>query len=138
MLKHKVCGSGSRSLQIVLYCKFGNNLMKNWCVIKVFAFFQRMAWERCFSPLSTPSPKSSNAHSVSYQLTGQKSNPIFSPIKIPYRTHSILNTISRLHRIMLWRIIPTKPINDAIITTSNILREINYQKPHQLSFRRRG
>ena len=39
--------------------------------------------------------------SVSHQLTGQKSNPIFSPVKIPYRTHSILNTISRLHRIML-------------------------------------
>ena len=40
-------------------------------------------------------------YSINHQLTGQKSNPIFSPVKIPYRTHSILNTISRLHRIML-------------------------------------
>ena len=37
-------------------------------------------------------------YSVSYQLTGQKSNQIFSPVKIPYRTHSMLNTTSILHR----------------------------------------
>ena len=30
--------------------------------------------------------------SVSYQLTGRKSNLIFSIIKIPYRTHSSLDT----------------------------------------------
>ena len=34
-------------------------------------------------------------------LTGQRKQPDFSPVKIPYRTHSILNTTSRLHRIML-------------------------------------
>ena len=34
--------------------------------------------------------------SVSYQLTGHKSNQIFSPVKIPYKTHSMLNTTSIL------------------------------------------
>ena len=33
--------------------------------------------------------------SVSYQLSGSKSNPTFSPVKIPYRAHSSLNTASR-------------------------------------------
>ena len=69
--------------------------------------------------------------SINYQLTGQKSNPIFLPVKIPYRMHSMLNKTSRLHRIMQWHIIPAKPINDAIITTSNILHKINYQISHQ-------
>ena len=46
----------------------------------------------------------------------------------------MLNTTSRLHRKMLWCIIPAKPINDAIITTSNISREINYQKQHSICF----
>ena len=41
-----------------------------------------------------------SASSVSYQLTGQKSNPIFLPVKIPYRTHSMLNTTSILHGIL--------------------------------------
>ena len=29
--------------------------------------------------------------SVSYQLTGQKSNPIFSPVKIPYTVEPLLS-----------------------------------------------
>ena len=70
-------------------------------------------------------------------LPDKKGNQIFSPVKIPYRMHSMLNTTGILHRIIQSRIIPTKPINDAIITASNILCEINYQKPHQLSFRHR-
>ena len=37
---------------------------------------------------------------VSYQLTKQKSNQIFSYLKTPYRTLSMLNTTSILHRIM--------------------------------------
>ena len=33
--------------------------------------------------------------SVSCQLIGRKSNPIFLPVKLPYRRHSSLNTTSR-------------------------------------------
>ena len=33
---------------------------------------------------------------VSYQLTGRKSNPICLAVKIPYRTHSSLDTTSRI------------------------------------------
>ena len=34
-------------------------------------------------------------YSVGYQLIGQKNNPSFSPVKIPYGTPSSLNTASR-------------------------------------------
>ena len=36
-----------------------------------------------------------NNYSVSNQLIGRKSNLIFSPVKLPYRRHSSLNTTSR-------------------------------------------
>ena len=45
---------------------------------------------------------------------------------------TLLNRTSKLQRIIQQYIIPAKPINDAIITTSNIFRKINYQKPHRL------
>ena len=35
------------------------------------------------------------AFSVSCELIGSKSNPIFLPVKIPYIAHSSLNTASR-------------------------------------------
>ena len=44
--------------------------------------------------------KAITTSSISYQLTRQKSNLIFSPVKMPYRTHSMLNSTSILHRII--------------------------------------
>ena len=70
--------------------------------------------------------------SVSYQLIGRKINPIFSAVKLPYRTHSAVNTISTLRRIMRWHNIPTKQTDYVIIATSIILWEINYQNSHRL------
>ena len=52
-------------------------------------------------------------------------------IGISLSYHSNFNTTSRLCRIMH---IPAKPINGILITTSNILQEINYQNSHQLLF----
>ena len=75
-----------------------------------------------------------NIHSVSYQLIGRKINPIVLAVKIPYRTHSAVNTVSTICRIMHWRNIRVKQTDDVIITTSIILRKINYQNSHQLSF----
>ena len=39
--------------------------------------------------------------------------------KILYRMHSSLNTTSRIHRMMQWQLIPTKQVDDVIITISN-------------------
>ena len=38
--------------------------------------------------------------SVGYQLISRKSYPIFLAVKIPYRTHSSLDTTSRICRIV--------------------------------------
>ena len=73
-------------------------------------------------------------HSVSYQLIRRKINLIFLAVKIPYRTHSAVNTVSTIHRIMRWCNIPAKQTDDVIITTSIILQEINHQNSHHLSF----
>ena len=47
-------------------------------------------------------------HSVSNQFIGQKINPFFLAVKTSYRTHSCLNTTSRVRRLMRWRNIPAK------------------------------
>ena len=45
---------------------------------------------------------------------------------------SSLNS-SRQHRTMQWHIIPKKQTNGVIITATNILWEIIYQRPHHSS-----
>ena len=49
----------------------------------------------CQSHWLVPLPLLISPCSVSYQLIGQKSNLIFLPVKLPYRRHSSLNTMSR-------------------------------------------
>ena len=62
--------------------------------------------------------------SVSCQLFGWKSGPIFSPVKMPYRMHSNLSTMSRQHRTMQWHIIPAKQTYDVIIIATNIFGKL--------------
>ena len=65
------------------------------------------------------------SYSISYQLMGQKQPNCL--VKVSYRIHVGLNITCRISRIVLWHIIPTKWVDDAVITISNILQEINYQ-----------
>ena len=69
-------------------------------------------------------------NSVSYHLTGRKSNPIFRLLK-----YLIEHTAALIQQVMTYN--PAKQIDDVIIATSNILHEIDYHISHQLSFQHR-
>ena len=72
-------------------------------------------------------------YSINYQLTRQKINLIFHQLKnLKECTLALIQQVDCICRIMQWRVIPAKWKYDAIITITNILWKINYQKLHHL------
>ena len=71
-------------------------------------------------------------HSVSCQLIGRKSNLIF--YQLNYLIEGTVALIQQVDDIeQCSDIISAKQTDDVIIIVTNILREINYQKPHHSS-----
>ena len=48
------------------------------------------------------------------------------------RAVALIQQVDNIEQYSTWPIIPAKQIGDVIIATSNILHEINYQKPNHL------
>ena len=86
---------------------------------------ENLAYGKCFIIMYNRN----NQCSISCQLVRQKISPIFHQLKYLI-VHSSLNTMSSQHRT---HIISTKQTHDVIIKATNILCEINYQKPHHSS-----